>query len=115
MYANTFTKVLGLVGCQVTSKIIGIGPFESNWKDYKHVQRDQISCLHSESSDKQAVLYGAAKMHKNSIMGTICVYKWNEMMVDMGPNNIVHNYREPIHDRIFNSWIEDWESDILKT
>ena len=25
-YANPFIKVLGLVGCQVTSKILGIGP-----------------------------------------------------------------------------------------
>ena len=37
------------------------------------------------------------------------------MMVDMFLYNIVHNDREPRHSRMFNSWIEDWESDILRT
>ena len=41
LYAKPFTKFLGLVGCRVTSKIIGIGPSEINCKDYKHVQRGQ--------------------------------------------------------------------------
>ena len=36
-------------------------------------------------------------------------------MVDMGIDNIVYNYREPRHARILNAWIEDWESDILRT
>ena len=37
------------------------------------------------------------------------------MMVDMGLYKIVHNYREPLHARIFNACIEDWELDILRT
>ena len=40
--------------------------------------------MQSESSENQDMLYGVAKMYKNSIMGTRCVYKWNGMMVDMG-------------------------------
>ena len=36
-------------------------------------------------------------------------------MVYMVFDNIVHNYRELCHDRIFNTWIKDWESDILRT
>ena len=36
-------------------------------------------------------------------------------MVDMGINNIVHNYGDPLDARIFNAWIEDWESDTLRT
>ena len=36
-------------------------------------------------------------------------------MVEMGIDNIVHHSREPHHARILNSWIKDWESDILKT
>ena len=64
MYANPFTKVLGMVGCRVTSKILSIGTSERNWKYYKHVQRGQRSCLQSEFSEKQAILYGVAKMHK---------------------------------------------------
>ena len=73
MYAKPFTKVLGLVGCRVTSKIIGIRPSEINREDYKNFQRGQRSRLQSDLSEKQAILYGAAKMHNNSIMGTRCV------------------------------------------
>ena len=105
MYAKPFTKVLGLVGCRMTSKILGIGPSEGNWKDYKHVQRSQRSRLQSDSSEKQAILYGASKMHKNTITGTRCVYNWTNMMVEMGLDNIVPNDREPCHTRILNDWI----------
>ena len=48
-------------------------------------------------------------------MGKLFVYNWSEMMVDMGIDNIVHNDRDSRHDRIFNAWINDWESDILRT
>ena len=37
------------------------------------------------------------------------------MMVDMGLDRIVHNDRNPIHDKIFNAWVKYWESDILIT
>ena len=115
LYAHPFTKVLGLVGCQVTSKIIGIRPSERNWKVYNHFQCGQRSRLHIDSSEKQAILYNAAKMHKNSIMGTICVQNCTGMMVGMGLDNIVHHDRDIRHVRIFNTWIKGWESDILIT
>ena len=66
-----------------------------------------MSCLQSDSSEKQAILHGATKMHKNFIMGTICVYNWTDIMVDMGLDNIVQNDRAPRHARIFKVWIED--------
>ena len=72
-------------------KILGIGYYERNWKGYKHFQRGQRSYLNSDSSKKQAVLYGVAKMHKNYIMGTRYVYKFTDVIVDMGLDNIVHN------------------------
>ena len=115
LYANPFTKVLVLVGCQVISKILGIGHSEINWKEYKHVQYGQRSCLQSDSSEKQAILYGASKMHKKLIVGTSCVYNWTYMMVDMGIDNIVHNDKEPVQAKIFNAWIQYWESNILIT
>ena len=37
------------------------------------------------------------------------------MMVDMGCDSIVRNDWETHHVRIFNAWIEDWESEILNT
>ena len=96
-------------------KIIDIGTSESNWKEYKHAQCGQRSRLQSDSSEKQAMLYDAANMHKSSIMGTRCLYKWTNMMSDMGLDNIVHNYRELLHFRISNAWINNWESYILRT
>ena len=96
-------------------KVIGIGHSEINWKEYKHAQRGQRSLLQSDSADKQAILYGAAKMHKNSIMGKRCVYNWTDMMFDMVLDKILHNDREPLHARICNAWIDDWELDILRT
>ena len=54
-------------------------------------------------------------MHTKSITRTRCVYNWTGMMVDMGIDNIVHHDRKPHHAKIFNAWIEDWNSDILRT
>ena len=45
LYAIKITKVLRLVGFRVTSKFLGIGPSERNWKENKHVQCGQRSCL----------------------------------------------------------------------
>ena len=115
MYAKPFTKILGLVGFRVKSKIPDIGTSEINWKDYRPVQRGQTSHLQSDSSKNQDVLYGSVKMHINSIMGTRCVYSWTNIMVDMDLDNIVHNDRERFHDRIFNAWIGKWESYIVIT
>ena len=106
MYAKPFTKVLGLVGCQVTPKIICIGSSEKNRKNYNHVQLGQRSRLQIDASNKKAILYGAANMYKISFMGTRCVYNWTDMMVDMGLDKIVHNDREPRHARILNAWIK---------
>ena len=88
-------------------KIIGIGPSERNCNDYTHVQHGQRSRLQSDSYEKQSILYAVENMHKNSIMGTRCVYNWIDMMVDMGLDKIVHHARETHHARIFNAWIED--------
>ena len=71
--------------------------------------------MQNDSQENQAIPYGAANIHKNSIMGKQCVYSWTDMMVDMGIDNIVNNDREPCNERIFNAWIKDSESDILKT
>ena len=92
MYAKPPTKILVLIGCQVTSKILDIRPSEINWKDYKHVQCGKRSRLQSDSSEKQAILYGAENMHKTYIMGTRCFYNFNYIMVYMGLDKIVYNY-----------------------
>ena len=115
MYAKSLAKVLGMVGCQVTPKIIDIGPSEINQKDYKHFQRGHRSRLQIYSSKNKAILCGAAKIHKNSIMETRRVYNWTNMMVYIVLDNIVHHDRDPRYFSIFNTWIEYWESDILRT
>ena len=93
----------------VTSKNLDIGHYERNWKDFKHVQHGQRLCLPSDSSNKQDMLYVAAKMQTNSIMGIRCVNNCTDMMVDIGLYNIVHIDREPRYSSIFNAWVEDWE------
>ena len=109
MYAKPFTKLLVLVGCQVTSKNIGIRPSETIWKYYKHVQHGQRLRLPSDSSNKQDILYVAANMQTNSIMGIRCVNNCTDMIVDIGLYNIVNIDREPRYSSIFNAWVEDWE------
>ena len=37
------------------------------------------------------------------------------MIVEMGLDNVVHHDREPRHARIFNAYIKDWESNIMRT
>ena len=48
-------------------------------------------------------------------MGKQCVYSWTEMMADMVIDNIVNNDGDPCNEKIFNGWIKDSKSDILKT
>ena len=83
-------------------KNLGIGTFKGNWKDCKNFQPDQRPHLQSDSSENQATLHGAENMHKISITGTICVYNWTNMMVDMGIDNFVSHDRELHHARILN-------------
>ena len=51
-------------------------------------------------------------MHIDSITGKRCVYNWTNIIIDMGLDNIVHHDRKPSHARIFNYWINYWESEI---
>ena len=48
-------------------------------------------------------------------MVTRCVYNWNKIIVEIDLYNTMHHDREPIHARIFNACIKDWDSDILIT
>ena len=86
-----------------------------NWNEYKQVQSGQRSRLQSYLYNNQATLYDVTMMGKKCNMETRCVYNWANMMVDMGLDKIVHHYMAPRHSRIFNAWIEGWESDILIT
>ena len=48
-------------------------------------------------------------------MGKRYVYNWTDMMVGTGIDKIVHHDMELCRARIFNAWIEYWESNILRT
>ena len=61
------------------------------------------------------MLYDAAKMNKDPITVTKCVYNWTDMMVDMSRDNILHHDRYIIRVRTLNACIRYWESDILRT
>ena len=114
LYANPFAKVLGLVGCQVKSKIlalellkiIGCNTSISNVVGY-HFFR----VTHPRSSPYFMAQQICPKIH----YGEKCVYNCTNMMVEIGLDIIVHHAGQNHHSRVFNAWIQDWESDILRT
>ena len=57
----------------------------------------------------------AQQIWKKIIMGTRCVYNWTDMIVGMGLDKNFNNDREPLRAKIFNAWINYWESHILRT
>ena len=58
------TKVLGLVGCRATSKPIGTGCPEREWKVYKILKSGQRCSLSSDTTMKQATCCSAYSMEK---------------------------------------------------
>ena len=58
-YSVPLTEVLGKLACLVTSKILGIGTAERNWKEFKEVKSGKRINLKNEKAKKQAIVYGA--------------------------------------------------------
>ena len=115
LYVKLFTKVLGQVGCRLTSQLSSSELLKilvrTNTLSYK--ARGHV-CRVTHPISK---IYFMARQRctKTFIMGKICVYNWTNKIFDMGLDKILHYDREPHHTRIYNAWIEDWESDILRT
>ena len=59
-YSLHYTKVLGFVGCRMTSKNAGIGMCERNWGYVKKIKSGKRSGLSGESTEKRALVYTTA-------------------------------------------------------
>ena len=56
-YSLPSTKILGVVACRVTSKIIGIRSAERSWVDVKTIQSVKRSALGSGIYEKKSIVY----------------------------------------------------------
>ena len=56
-YSVHCTEILGLLGCLVTSKILGIGTAERNWKQIKAIKTGQRANMGAEKCKQQALIY----------------------------------------------------------
>ena len=56
-YSLPCTKVLGLVGCRVTSKVIVIGAAERSWGGVKTIKSHKISTISSDVAEKKSIVY----------------------------------------------------------
>ena len=59
-YSLPFTKVLGIVACRVTSKVLVICAVERSWGDVKTIKSGKRSAISSYVSEKQSTGYTSA-------------------------------------------------------
>ena len=116
-YSVPRTKYLGVVACHVTSKQVGTGMSERVWKDVRIVNSCQCcGKIGSDALEKQATLYGSAKLKKSCALGGTKIYNWADMDHNLGLEELkqVEHERPQPEKRVFNAWIEDWEKEILQ-
>ena len=58
IYSVAYTEILELLGYIVTSKILGIGTAERNWKQTKAVKTGHRANLGAEKCKQQALIFG---------------------------------------------------------
>ena len=63
-YTRSRTKVLGRLACLVTSKILGIGTAERNWKQYKKIKSGERTNLNPTAAMKITCIYGGHQQTK---------------------------------------------------
>jgi hypothetical protein len=82
-YALPYTKVLGFVGCRVTSKTLGIGPCERSWGALKSIKTGQRLQINGESIEieKRTILLTTGLLNNARIERQA-----NEKIDAKGPN-----------------------------
>ncbi len=65
-YLNPKTTVLGRLACRVTSKILGIGSAERNWKKLKSVMMGCCLNIRTDIAMKQAAIAGIHAQENNN-------------------------------------------------
>lgn len=121
-YSVGITEILGLLACIVTSKILGIGTAERNWKQLKSGKNGQRASLSAEKCKQQALIYGRyqqqrakIKYAKLSTAGKL----WDDddftgCKMDVYCSEIIESLETQVDNdvdevRIFRAWVEEWE------
>ena len=125
-FSLPYTLVLGYVGCCVTSKLCGIGPAKRSSGGVKQIKDAVRSHLGGESNEKSSVIDVTAKIQEASMcqhemkmldptgadgmFGDDDIdlhFNFNLQLKKFGVNTGI--LKEPAVERIFCSWVKDWE------
>lgn len=125
-YAVGITEVLGKLGGLVTSKILGIGTAERNWKQYKAVKSGQRALTSTLKSKKQVLIYGkyqqmnAQRRQANlSSAGKLWddddfkFCKMDPFCAEIVESLENDDWNSNSQLRIFRAWEETWEKEKL--
>ena len=121
-YSVGCTDILGLLACIVTSKVLGVGTAEMNWKQIKGGNKGQRAALSAEKMKQQALIYGRyqqqrakAKYARLSTAGRL----WEDSdftgcKMDSYCQEIIESSEAQVDCdvdtvRIFRAWVEEWE------
>jgi len=121
-YSVACTEILGRLGCIVTSKILGIGTAERNWKQIKAVKTGQRTTLCAEKCKQQALIYGRYQQQRAHIKYarlSAAGKLWDDndfigCKMDGYCGEILESLEAPHENspdevRIVRAWLEGWE------
>ena len=125
-YSLHCTEVLGKLACLITSKILGIGTAERNWKQIKAVKSGQRMNTGMDKTKKQVMIYSQYQQMKAQacIQKLSCADKvWDDN--DFKSIKMDEHCKE-IEDlvevdkgiwkrriRVVKTWVEGWEEKVL--
>ena len=125
-YSVPLTTVLGPLACIVTSKILGIGTAERNWKQFKEAKSGKMVNLGNEKAKKKAVIYGEyqqkkARLRKEKLSAAGKMWtdedfeccKMDAFCKDI--KDSVEAQKEGSSVRNFLAWKETWEGKKIDT
>ena len=124
VYSYNFTTVIGKIACRLTSKILGIGQAERNWKVVKRLKKSRPK-LKKDSLEKQSIIVATAGMQKARLKlkkDYLNQLQWLEEdeKYDLGLNNMdvdadeANKKRTDRPVRRYNAWFEEWEKKAVK-
>jgi hypothetical protein len=124
VYSYNFTTVIGKIACRLTSKILGIGQAERNWKVVKRLKKSRPK-LKIDSLEKQSIIVATAGMQKARLKlkkDYLNQLQWLEEdeKYDLGLNNMdvdadeANKKRTDRPVRRYNAWFEEWEKKAVK-
>jgi hypothetical protein len=116
-----YTQEFGPFTCRVTPKILSIGTAERSWGDVKHLKTNKQAHLLADRVMKQATLFGASFMDKETIKrrqdndiyaAPIKVWRDNDFVFSLDDTQQAPKKR---HSRIFKVFYKDREKKAIQT